>query len=165
VRRGARLGDAWFVNPHTRLDELERQMRLYNETRAECGLPAPVTTPVLKEVCVAGTDEAAAEAARPFLESKYATYVDWGQSDVLPKGDTLRREFEELTAGGRFVLGSPDTCVQILTDHVERLGADHFVCRVQWPGMPQRMVLNSMRLLAKEVLPAVRSRAQPGSAS
>jgi alkanesulfonate monooxygenase SsuD/methylene tetrahydromethanopterin reductase-like flavin-dependent oxidoreductase (luciferase family) len=165
VRRAARLGDAWFVNPHTRLDELERQMRLYNETRADCGLPVPVTAPVLKEVCVAETDEAAAEAARPFLESKYAAYVDWGQSDVLPRGDTLRREFEELTAGGRFVLGSPETCVQILEDHVERLGADHFVCRLQWPGMPQRAVLNSMQLLAREVLPAVRAHVRTSSGS
>jgi alkanesulfonate monooxygenase SsuD/methylene tetrahydromethanopterin reductase-like flavin-dependent oxidoreductase (luciferase family) len=160
VRRAARLGDAWFVNPHTRLDELERQMRLFSRTRAESGLPAPLATPVLKEVCVAETDEAAAQAARPFLESKYAAYVDWGQSDVLPRNDTLRREFEELTAGGRFVLGSPQTCVEILAEHVDRLGADHFVCRFQWPGMPQRAVLNSMRLLAEEVLPALRSRAQ-----
>jgi alkanesulfonate monooxygenase SsuD/methylene tetrahydromethanopterin reductase-like flavin-dependent oxidoreductase (luciferase family) len=165
VRRAARLGDAWFVNPHTRLGELERQMRLYKETRAECGLPASLATPVLKEVCVAETDEAAAEAARPFLESKYAAYVDWGQSDVLPRGDTLRRQFEDLTAGGRFVLGSPETCIQILADHVDLLGADHFVCRVQWPGMPQRAVLHSMRLLAKEVLPAVRARAQARSRS
>jgi alkanesulfonate monooxygenase SsuD/methylene tetrahydromethanopterin reductase-like flavin-dependent oxidoreductase (luciferase family) len=29
VRRAARLGDAWLVNPHARLDELERQMDLY----------------------------------------------------------------------------------------------------------------------------------------
>lgn len=165
VRRAARLGDAWFVNPHTRLDELERQMRLYNETRADCGLPASVTTPVLKEVCVAETDEAAIEVARPFLESKYAAYVDWGQSEVLPRGDTLRREFDELTAGGRFVLGSPKTCARILGDHVDRLGADHFVCRVQWPGMPQRSVLNSMRLLAKEVLPAVQSHTPASSPS
>lgn len=163
VRRAARLGDAWFVNPHTRLDELERQMRLYKETRAASGLPAPVTTPVLKEVCVAETDEAALEIARPHLESKYEAYVDWGQSDVLPRGDTLRREFEDLTAGGRFVLGSPETCAALLADHVERLGADHFVCRLQWPGMPQRAVLESMRLLAREVVPALRSRVRARS--
>jgi alkanesulfonate monooxygenase SsuD/methylene tetrahydromethanopterin reductase-like flavin-dependent oxidoreductase (luciferase family) len=165
VRRAARLGDAWFVNPHTRLDELERQMRIYDETRTECGLSPSAATPVLKEVCVAETDEAAADAARPFLESKYAAYVDWGQSEVLPQGDTLRREFEELTAGGRFVLGSPKTCARILADHIDRLGADHFVCRVQWPGMPQRAVMNSMRLLANEVLPALQSHAEAGSRS
>ncbi len=161
VRRAARLADAWFVNPHTRLDELERQMRLFHEERAAHGLGEPMAGPVLKEVCVAATDEKALEIARPHLKGKYDAYVEWGQSDVLPPTDTLRREFAELTAGGRFVLGAPDTCVEILADHVERLGADHFVCRLQWPGMPQRDVLSSMRLLAQEVLPALRARYAP----
>lgn len=158
VRRAARLGDAWFVNPHTRLDELERQMRIYGDERASAGLPEPACRPVLKEVCVAATDAAALETARPYLKGKYDAYVDWGQSDVLPPSDTLRREFAELTAGGRFVIGSPETCVDILADHVDRLGADHFVCRLQWPGMPQRDACSSMRLLAQEVLPALRAR-------
>jgi alkanesulfonate monooxygenase SsuD/methylene tetrahydromethanopterin reductase-like flavin-dependent oxidoreductase (luciferase family) len=102
---------------------------------------------VLKEVCVATTDEEAVEVARPYLKDKYDAYVDWGQSDVLPPADTLRREFAELTGGGRFVLGSPQTCAAILSDHVDRLGADHFICRMQWLGMPQQQVLNSVRLL------------------
>jgi alkanesulfonate monooxygenase SsuD/methylene tetrahydromethanopterin reductase-like flavin-dependent oxidoreductase (luciferase family) len=164
VRRAARLGDAWLVGPHTRLDELERQMGLYRVARAAHDLPAAPSTPVLKEVCVAATDEEALEVARPYLKDKYDAYVDWGQSDVLPPADTLRREFAELTAGGRFVLGSPETCAAILSDHVDRLGADHLICRLQWPGMPQQQVLSSMRLLAQEVLPAVQSRgARAGS--
>ena len=161
VRRAARLADAWFVNPHTRLDELERQMDIFREERSAHGRGDATAGPVLKEVCVAATDEAAVEIARPYLKGKYDAYVEWGQSEVLPPTDTLRREFAELTAGGRFVLGSPETCVEILADHVDRLGADHFVCRLQWPGMPQRDVLSSMRLLAQEVLPALRARYQP----
>jgi alkanesulfonate monooxygenase SsuD/methylene tetrahydromethanopterin reductase-like flavin-dependent oxidoreductase (luciferase family) len=161
VRRAARLADAWFVNPHTRLDELERQMGIFREERAGAGLGPPAAGPVLKEVCVAATDEAAVEIARPYLKGKYDAYVEWGQSEVLPPSDTLRREFAELTSGGRFVLGSPETCVEILADHVDRIGADHFVCRLQWPGMPQRDVLSSMRLLAQEVLPALRARYAP----
>lgn len=156
VQRAARVGDAWLVSPHTRLDELERQMRLFRDTRAAHDLPAALSTPVLKEVCVAATDEQALAIARPYLKDKYDAYVDWGQSDVLPAADTLRRTFADLTAGGRFVLGSPKTCAAILSDHIDRLGADHFVCRLQWPGMPQQQVLSSMRLLAQEVLPALR---------
>jgi alkanesulfonate monooxygenase SsuD/methylene tetrahydromethanopterin reductase-like flavin-dependent oxidoreductase (luciferase family) len=157
VRRAARLADAWLVPPHTRLDELERQIAVFRAARAAAALPPPQVTPVLKEVCVAATDEEALEAARPYLKNKYDAYVDWGQSDVLPPADTLRREFAELTAGGRFVVGSPETCAAILCDHVERLGADHVICRLQWPGMPQQQVLSSMRLLAQEVLPALHS--------
>lgn len=155
VQRAARLGDAWLVNPHTRLDELERQMSLYRAARAARGLSAATSTPVLKEVCVAASDAQALQLARPFLKGKYDAYVKWGQSDVLPPTDTLRREFAELTAGGRFVIGSPQTCAAILADHVNRLGANHFICRMQWPGMPHKHVLSSMQLLAREVLPAL----------
>jgi alkanesulfonate monooxygenase SsuD/methylene tetrahydromethanopterin reductase-like flavin-dependent oxidoreductase (luciferase family) len=158
VRRAARLGDAWLVNPHTRLDELERQMHLYRAERAQHNLPVPASIPVLKEVCVAATDEQAVEVARPYLKDKYDAYIGCGQSDVLPEADTLRREFAELTAGGRFVLGSPQTCAAILNEHVDRLGADHLICRLQWPGMPQHRVFASMRLPAHEVLPALRER-------
>ena len=158
VKRAAQLGDAWFVNPHTRLDELERQMVIYRAERAGAGLQAAAVTPVLKDVCVARSDEEAVRLARPYLQAKYKAYVDWGQSEVLPGSDTLRREFAKLTEGGRFVLGSPSTCAAMLADHVNRLGADHFVCRLQWPGMPQAHVLQSMRLLAKEVLPALAAR-------
>ncbi|MBV9424019.1 MAG: LLM class flavin-dependent oxidoreductase [Solirubrobacterales bacterium] len=159
VRRAARLGDAWLVNPHTRLAELERQMRLYRAERATARLPPSGHTPVLKEVCVAPTDDDALAVARPYLEEKYEAYVHWGQSEVLPPGDTLRRGFPELSAGGRFVLGSPETCATTLGEHMDQLGADYFICRVQWPGMPQDHVLRSIRLLATEVLPAIRSRA------
>jgi alkanesulfonate monooxygenase SsuD/methylene tetrahydromethanopterin reductase-like flavin-dependent oxidoreductase (luciferase family) len=155
VRRAALLGDAWMVSPHTRLDELERQMQSYRTDRAIAGLPPATVTPVLKDVCVAPSDEEALRMARPFLQAKYETYVQWGQSDVLPGTDTLRREFAELSSGGRFVLGSPSTCTAILNDHIDRLGAGHFLCRLQWPGMPQADVLASMRLLAQQVLPAL----------
>jgi alkanesulfonate monooxygenase SsuD/methylene tetrahydromethanopterin reductase-like flavin-dependent oxidoreductase (luciferase family) len=155
VRRAARLGDAWLINPHTRLDELERQVAVFHAERTEAGLPAVEGLPIIKEVCVAETDEEAMRVARPHLESKYSAYVDWGQSEVLPAGDTLRRQWQELTAGGRFVIGSADTVAAVLREHAQRLGVEQAICRVQWPGMPQEDVMRSLRLLGEAVLPAV----------
>lgn len=155
VRRAARLGDTWMISPHTNLAELERQAALFRTTREEAGREPVAGLPILKEVCVARTDEEAMAAARPFLQRKYEAYVSWGQSDVLPSGDTLRREWSELTGGGRFILGSPATCAAQIRDHVDRLGIDELICRAQWPGMAQEDVLRTLRLLAEEVLPAV----------
>jgi alkanesulfonate monooxygenase SsuD/methylene tetrahydromethanopterin reductase-like flavin-dependent oxidoreductase (luciferase family) len=157
VKRAARLGDAWFINPHTRLDQLERQVTIFDATRAAAGLPTRTVTPIIKEVCVAESDEEALACAAPYLKAKYESYVAWGQSEVLPEGDTLRREFDALTAGGRFILGSPESCATQLREHIERLGVDHIVVRVQWPGMPSEPALRSIRLLAGEVMPALRS--------
>jgi alkanesulfonate monooxygenase SsuD/methylene tetrahydromethanopterin reductase-like flavin-dependent oxidoreductase (luciferase family) len=154
VRRAARVGDAWLMNPHTTLGELARQHELYGEARTAAGLPAPEEVPALREVCVAETDEEAMLVAGRYLQGKYAAYVQWGQSDVMPDGDTLRRAWEELTAGGRFIIGSPQTCGRLLREHAEQAGVTHLVGRMQWPGMEQEHVLRSMRLLVEEALPA-----------
>ena len=89
------------------------------------------------------------------LEDKYKAYVQWGQSEVLPEGDTLRQAFEQLAEGGRFIVGGPESCARQVREHVERLGATSFLFRFQWPGMPQELVLSSMRRAAEEVFPLV----------
>jgi alkanesulfonate monooxygenase SsuD/methylene tetrahydromethanopterin reductase-like flavin-dependent oxidoreductase (luciferase family) len=155
VRRAAVLGDAWLVNPHSRLADIERQCGLHRRAREEAGLPAVPVLPITREVCVAATDERAMELARPYVEAKYAAYVRWGQSEVQPPADTLRRPWEELVAGSRFIIGSPETCVALIREYRRRLGPLDLVCRVQWPGMPQSEVLGSLRLLGREVLPAL----------
>lgn len=147
VRRAARLADTWLVNPHATVAEVERQLALF---RAERGSD-PDELPMLREVCVAPTDEEALRLARPYLARKYAAYVDWGQSDVLPPTDTLRREWEELRAG-RFIVGGPETAAAEIRA-LAALGVTELVVRVQWPGLPQRDALRSLELLATEVLP------------
>jgi alkanesulfonate monooxygenase SsuD/methylene tetrahydromethanopterin reductase-like flavin-dependent oxidoreductase (luciferase family) len=147
VRRAARLADTWFVNPHASIAEVERQLALFH---AERGGP-PEELPMIREACIAPTDEEALEVARRYVAPKYQTYVEWGQSDVLPPSDTLRREWNELRAG-RFVIGAPETAsAQIAA--LRNLGVTELVLRVQWPGMPQRDVLRTLELLAGKVLP------------
>jgi len=153
VLRAARLADAWLLNPHTKLSELERQIALYRAERERCSLPPAGEVPIIKELYVGEDDASALGAIRPFLEDKYKAYVQWGQSEVLPEGDTLRQGFEQLAGGGRFIVGGPETCARQLREHVERLGVTCFLCRFQWPGMPQELVLESMRRAAADVFP------------
>jgi alkanesulfonate monooxygenase SsuD/methylene tetrahydromethanopterin reductase-like flavin-dependent oxidoreductase (luciferase family) len=70
VRRAARLGDAWLLNPHTTLDELERQMGVFRAAREESGRPPAAEVPALREVCVAPTDEEAMAVAGTHLQGK-----------------------------------------------------------------------------------------------
>jgi alkanesulfonate monooxygenase SsuD/methylene tetrahydromethanopterin reductase-like flavin-dependent oxidoreductase (luciferase family) len=157
VLRAARLADAWLLNPHTKLAELERQLALYRAERERCGLAAAREIPIVKELHVGSDDESAMRAIQPYLEDKYRAYVQWGQSEVMPAGDTLRQAFEGLAEGGRFIVGGPETCARQIREHVERLGVTSFLFRFQWPGMPQDLVLASMRRLAEEVVPLLRA--------
>jgi alkanesulfonate monooxygenase SsuD/methylene tetrahydromethanopterin reductase-like flavin-dependent oxidoreductase (luciferase family) len=150
VRRAAELADTWLVNPHTLIGELQRQVELF---RRERGQPLNVL-PLMREVCLAPTRADAEGIARRYLAQKYDAYVEWGQSDVLPEGDTLRRDWDDLLAG-RFIIGDPESAAEQLREYRDRLGMTELVARVQWPGLPHETAMRSLRLLATEVLPRV----------
>ena len=152
VKRAARLGDAWLMNPHTTLVTLERQQVLFRETRRTLERPEASETPLIKECVVADSSAAAVSEARPYLEAKYKAYRQWKQDEALPPGETFTLGFEDL-ARDRFVVGDPARVVEELCRYRERLGVTTFIFRVQWPGMPQATVLRSIRLLGEKVLP------------
>jgi alkanesulfonate monooxygenase SsuD/methylene tetrahydromethanopterin reductase-like flavin-dependent oxidoreductase (luciferase family) len=155
VRRAARLADTWYINPHAKLETLERQMALYRETLAERGKPFPQEIPIRRELFVAKDRDTALRTCLPYLERKYQTYVSWGQSGALPQEDTLDLPFDELR-DQRFIIGSPDDCVEQLRLYRQRLGANHFLLRVQWAGMPQKQVLEAITLVGERIIPYLR---------
>src|SRR2546427_11793937 len=53
VRRAARLGDCWYVNPHNRIDTIVRQVEVYKRALDACGKPFPRELPAPREVFVA----------------------------------------------------------------------------------------------------------------
>ena len=92
----------------------------------------------------------------PYLSAKYQAYNAWGQGQAMPEDDNdLSAEFEDLIRD-RFLLGSPDEVAnQMLALH-RATGINHLIMSVQWPGMPQSMVLDELHMLAEEVFPRVR---------
>ncbi len=154
VRRAARLADAWYVNPHSRLDTIQRQLDLYREALAETGKAFPAELPMRREMYIAATREAAWRECGPYLEGKYKTYAAWGQDQVVPEEAGFRLDFEEL-ADERFIIGDPQDCIQGLRRCAE-MGATTVVVRLQWPGMPSSYTYKAIELLGEWVLPAMR---------
>lgn len=154
VRRIARMGETWYLNPHAPFETLARQVRLYEAVRAEHGHPPADTLPMSRETFVAETREQAVATARPFLEGKYRTYAGWGQDKALPGEEDFTVPFEQL-AEGRFIVGSPDDVIADLLRFRE-IGVTHASLRFGWPGTPKEVVAGALRLAAKEVLPALR---------
>ena len=155
VERAARMADAWVINPHAKLEILERQMALYRRALRLAGKPAPAELPLIKELYVAPDRRTAIQECRPFLEAKYKAYGAWGQDKALPQGDTFDVGFEELVRD-RFVIGDPEDCRRELRRYVDALGVNCFIFRIQWPGMDQELVLRTITLLAEQVIPALR---------
>ncbi|MBV8777988.1 MAG: flavin-dependent oxidoreductase, partial [Alphaproteobacteria bacterium] len=56
----------------------------------------------------------------------------------------------------RFLLGSPNEVAEQMVRLNRRLGVNHIVASVHWPGMPNNLALEQLDILAREVMPAVR---------
>ena len=152
IQRAARLGHAWYMNPHAKLSILQEQWALYKKTLAEYGNPLPEHLPLMKELYIAESDAEAEEIARPFIEQKYKVYVQHGQDKALPKTDALDLPYEELKQD-RFVLGGPEQVIASLERYVRELGVNFLIFRVQWHGMDQDLTLRAIRLVGKHVIP------------
>jgi alkanesulfonate monooxygenase SsuD/methylene tetrahydromethanopterin reductase-like flavin-dependent oxidoreductase (luciferase family) len=155
IRRAARLGDCWYINPHSTLSTIERQIDVYKRALDESGKPFPRELPMRREVFVAATRAEAIRRAQPYLEEKYRAYRAWGQDKVMPEGDDFDHGFADLLED-RFLLGSPTEVAGQMIRLNRRLGVNHIVASVHWPGMPNALALDQLQILAEDVMPQVR---------
>jgi alkanesulfonate monooxygenase SsuD/methylene tetrahydromethanopterin reductase-like flavin-dependent oxidoreductase (luciferase family) len=151
VRRAARMGDAWFINPHSTLATIERQWALFRCERAALGRPVG-EVPLIRECYLAADAATAFAEAQPYLEPKYEAYRGWDQDKALPEGESFDLSFEAL-ARDRFLIGDPASVADELLRYRERLGVTTLVVRAQWPGLPHERVLRTIRLLGERVRP------------
>jgi alkanesulfonate monooxygenase SsuD/methylene tetrahydromethanopterin reductase-like flavin-dependent oxidoreductase (luciferase family) len=66
--------------------------------------------------------------------------------DNEPSTDDLLERF--------MVIGTPDTCIQRIRRLHDVMGIDHFNCSFWFGDLEQQQILRSMRLFAREVMPA-----------
>ncbi|MDH3282896.1 MAG: hypothetical protein OEQ18_17465 [Gammaproteobacteria bacterium] len=108
-----------------------------------------------REVFVAGSEDEALRLCRPYLEAKYTAYHGWGQDKEMPKGDDdLGQDFAALV-GDRFLIGSPDQVTEQIRRIHNRIGVTHLVMSIEWPGMPQSLVLDTMHIVFPQVKTAI----------
>jgi alkanesulfonate monooxygenase SsuD/methylene tetrahydromethanopterin reductase-like flavin-dependent oxidoreductase (luciferase family) len=142
VKRAARIGDAWLIANATTLGATEPLMRVYREALREAGREVS-EFPIARE-CYVGTSHATAfEECRAALEYKYNSYAAWGM-----ESPTANMTFAEM-ARDRFIIGDKVSVKEEIARWAEVLGVNHFVMRVQWPGLPQERVLGSIRRLGE----------------
>jgi alkanesulfonate monooxygenase SsuD/methylene tetrahydromethanopterin reductase-like flavin-dependent oxidoreductase (luciferase family) len=157
VKRAARLGDCWYINPHQKLETIRRQMTVYKEELDRLGKPFPAELPIRREVFCAPTYEEAQRIAAPYMKSMYDAYVTWGQDKAMAEDDRdISMAYDEL-ARDRFIVGDPETVAEEMVRYNREIGVNHIIMSVQGIGMPQSQVLETFDLLAKDVFPKVRA--------
>jgi alkanesulfonate monooxygenase SsuD/methylene tetrahydromethanopterin reductase-like flavin-dependent oxidoreductase (luciferase family) len=153
VARAAKIGDGWLIGPHSAIGELERQVRLCRNSWTAAGKTGEPDIPIIRETFVARTRKEAVEKARPCLEQLYrAVYVKWKQNQAMNDPSELSWAFERL-AERRFILGSPEECIEQIQQYRERLGTATMLPRFDWtPGLAQEDILESMRRFGERVI-------------
>lgn len=141
IRRAARAGDAWMIVPSASLAEVAAQMAIYRAALAEHGRE-PDCYPIERECYVGASNETALAECRGPLEYKYAAYAAWGLAGAA------QMPFDEFVRD-RFIIGDKAYVREEVARYREALGIDHFIMRVQWPGLEQDKALASIRRLGE----------------
>ena len=155
IRRAARWGYPWLINPHATISMVAEQWISYKAALEQAGQAVPTTLPMMRELYIAGDRQTAYLNSEPYMAPKYQAYAAWGQDKALPGEENFNIPYREL-AKDRFLLGSPDEVVEEIRRYEAELDANYLIFRMQWPGMEQSQVLRQIELLGKEVIPRVK---------
>ncbi len=159
LARAARLGDAWVPGPTADLAKLLDCQRTYHQNLRELEInPQSLPAPLTREVVIAESDERAREMAEKHLLINYRDEYGggkWKHPFIGTDEAAAVDQFDEISHE-RFLVGSPDTVIEQLQHFVEAFAPDHLICRLYFPGMPHEFIMEELRLLAREVIPAFR---------
>ena len=137
VENNYRMLSAWAPRA-----ELRTTFELLKESRESSGISDPFDFTCLRHVFVADSD---AEAKR--LGGEYIDYYMNSTALFRPIGDHERDEM---------VFGGVETCVEKIRSLGAETGVNNLICWMNFGGMPQELVKNSMELFATEVMPNLR---------
>ncbi|MQA16847.1 MAG: LLM class flavin-dependent oxidoreductase [Pseudonocardiaceae bacterium] len=134
IRHAAEVGKEWVVSPELTLDAIAERQEVYRQALPRSVDPADKIYPIMREAYVAADREAAMKVAGSALRTKYDAYIRWGHAvgdfEVLPED--------------AFILGGVEHCVEQIQRYRERLGTRFIGMRMQWPGLDQREVVDSI---------------------
>jgi alkanesulfonate monooxygenase SsuD/methylene tetrahydromethanopterin reductase-like flavin-dependent oxidoreductase (luciferase family) len=150
VKRAAKLADAWMPSPMVSEENVGKFGTLFRDTRKSLGLAAAREFPIIRECHVGSGKGNALDEVREPLFFKYEAYASWGSGGSFIPADRIRADFDKF-AERRFIIGSESEVVDQIGRYGERTGTDHILLRVQWPGLGQKTVLQTLERLGRVV--------------
>ncbi|MCC7370473.1 MAG: LLM class flavin-dependent oxidoreductase [Chloroflexi bacterium] len=160
MKRAATLADGWLPGPTAKLEKLLSARDQYHAELRKAGKdPAVAPAPLTRELIIAETEEKARELAERHLMVNYRDEYGGGawNHPLVGASDTTRVDVLDEIGRDRFIVGTPDQCIAKIQHFRETFGVDHLIFRLFFPGLPHEHIMNELRLLAREVLPAFKS--------
>jgi alkanesulfonate monooxygenase SsuD/methylene tetrahydromethanopterin reductase-like flavin-dependent oxidoreductase (luciferase family) len=123
------------------------------------GKPFPEHLPIRRD-CYLAAERTQVWRGAAFLGTYYREHivnsVHYQQDLAADARPDLSRALQEV-ARDRFLVGTPDDCIQTISRFREEVGCNHFI--LAWPGLSHTEVLKQVELFGRRVIPHFRSAA------
>lgn len=153
IRRAAAIADGWLISTRSTYAVIAQQVGLFREAAQAAGRQPHIWA--WRDAYCAKDWKSAIDTVRPALEPFYADRARLGHDRDLPQGDSLTGSLEDIVRG-RLIIGSPQDCAEEIEKYRE-LGIETITLRMRWEGMTQAQGMDSVRLMASEVLSRFRA--------
>jgi alkanesulfonate monooxygenase SsuD/methylene tetrahydromethanopterin reductase-like flavin-dependent oxidoreductase (luciferase family) len=156
LRRAGRIGDRWITDVINTLSTFKAFADIYRESAKEAGQTPAIT--VLRECWVAPTSEQAEAEYGEYAMTSHRFYYEVGgyNAAVDPWINDLKSPDDftlDKVAPDRFIMGSPQDCINQIERWNQELGTDYFVMRFRHPNGPEhKKALDSIKLFGEKVI-------------
>lgn len=149
IRRAARLGDCWVPGPTVELETLKWCYDVFRSELKKLNKPLEREYAACREFFCGRTNNEARELGGRHTYQFYKdTYLTWPHPHLKEKGISYENIVHD-----RFIIGDPEHCIRAIEKFHRELGINHFMFRMQAPGVTRQATIDSMTLCAKEVIP------------
>lgn len=162
LERAAKRRAVLVASPRHGIPELKEHFARYHKAAEAEGWSAP-EIPVIREVFIAETMKKAEEMAAPAVDylfrELYGAKSAGGERELRADDGSLVTDkasvaFEHFKR--RYIIGTPDFACRELERYRDELGATEISCWMHLPGIRGEDAMRSVRLFAREVMPAFR---------
>lgn len=148
TRRAARLTDGVFFGPQLGWDSVGKLATVFREERAAAASPTPGTVCASRSLIVSKSKEAAAAAARAYLEKTFSMYRSWAMQEPTMMELQLS---PDIPLDAWTINGSPADCVETI-GRAKARGLDGIGFTIYSLPRETAARIDYLRMIAAEIL-------------
>ncbi len=160
IRRAARLGYPLLVGPGRTVPMIIDTLKWYDDEAQKFGHdPSSVQHILLRETYVGENSKEAAAGGTEYIINMYRFYLSLGVKIVI-RGKKISSPDDPLfdhMAEDRFIIGTPERCVEEVGKYARETGIRNIMCRMVFPQAPSEVISRSIELFGKKVIPEFKS--------
>ena len=156
IRRAGRMGYPLMIGPGRTTPMIQDTLKWFNESASEAGHdPESIDHILLRETYLSEDAGKALEGGTEYIINMYKFYFTLGVKIVI-RGEQVKSIddplFEHL-AEGRFMIGTPEHCVDEIQKYREETGINYIACRMVFPQAPNDAIAGCIKLFGEKVVP------------